>query len=132
MQREPMLKWSVLALCGILGSASALADSRTELQDQPFPGPERHSVMVRAEVDPGSQIAPHMHPGLEMGFVMQGQAILEVAGQPPRSLSAGDSFAVPPMTVHDVRNTGTGSLTLITAFVVDTGKPVLIPVHKRP
>jgi quercetin dioxygenase-like cupin family protein len=126
MQREPIFTWSALALCGIIGSTSALANSRTQLQDQPFPGHGRHSVMVRAEVDPGSLIPRHMHPGLEMGYVEQGQAILYVAGQPPRSLSAGDSFAVPPMTVHDVRNTGTGSLTLITAFVVDVGKPVII------
>ena len=123
---------AALLLCGLLCAASASAGSRSQLQDQPFPGPKYHTVMVRAVVDPAGQVPPHTHPGLEMGYVIAGRAVLSVQGRPDQPLSTGDSFAIPPMTVHSVRNAGAAPLTILSTYVVETGKPVLSPAGKQP
>jgi quercetin dioxygenase-like cupin family protein len=100
---------------------------KTTLQDQPFPPPVYHSVTVRTVVDAGGEVLPHTHPGVEMGYVLEGSAVLRVAGQSPQSLSAGDGFSIPPRTVHSVRNTGPGALTRLSTYVVDKGLPISSP-----
>ena len=113
----------------LLASASAHAASRTQLQEQPFPAPRYHTVTVRAVIDVGGQVPPHTHPGIEMAYVVDGQAVLNIAGQPPRTLTTGDSFAVPPMAVHGIHNVGKRPLTLVSTYVVEAGKPILTPAH---
>ncbi|MEJ0066242.1 MAG: cupin domain-containing protein [Caulobacteraceae bacterium] len=107
--------------------AQPSAVHRTTLQDQPFPAPRYHTATIRVVVDPGGEVAPHTHPGLEMGYVLDGRAVLTVAGQPPRSLGAGDSFAVSARTVHSVRNAGRGALTMVSTYVVEQGQPIASP-----
>lgn len=108
-----------------LGQASAI--HKTTLQDAPFPPPKFHSVTIRTVVDANGEVPRHTHPGVEMGYVLSGEAQLMVAGQPPRALSAGDSFAIPANTVHSVRNTGAGPLAMLSTYVVDKNQPILIP-----
>ena len=103
---------------------------KTTLQDQPFPPPIYHSVTVRTVVDAGGEVLPHTHPGVEMGYVLDGQAMLHVAGQPPRSLTAGDSFSIPPRTVHSVQNTGLRVLTMLSTYVVDKRLPIASPASQ--
>ena len=45
--------------------------------------------------------------GNEIGYVLEGSAVLEVQGKPPVTLKAGDSFQTKPREVHNVRNTST-------------------------
>ncbi|HEX4181709.1 MAG TPA: cupin domain-containing protein [Caulobacteraceae bacterium] len=116
-----------LAAFATSGHAQSTAFHRTTLQDQDFPPPSRHTVTMKAVVDPGGEVPPHTHPGLEMGYVVQGQATLIIKGQPGRPLAAGDSFAVPPHTVHRVKNAGSGPLTMVSTYVVDKGQPVASP-----
>jgi len=113
-----------------LASAAAAQPStvhKTTLQDTPFPPPVYHTATVRTVVDPGGEVAPHTHPGVEMGYVLEGHAVLNVAGQPPRTLAAGDSFSIPPRTVHSVGNAGPGALTVVSTYVVETGLPIASP-----
>jgi quercetin dioxygenase-like cupin family protein len=107
--------------------AQPSAVHKATLQDQPFPPPRYHTVTVRTVVDPAGLVAPHTHPGLEMGYVLEGRALLKVAGQPPRSLAAGDSFAIPVRTVHSVQNAGSGALTMLSTYVVERGQPIASP-----
>jgi quercetin dioxygenase-like cupin family protein len=100
---------------------------KTTLQDAPFPPPVYHSVTVRTVVDPGGAVPPHTHPGVEMGYVLDGRAVLSVRGQPPRSLAAGDSFSIPARTVHSVQNAGPGPLTMLSTYVVEKGQPISSP-----
>ena len=84
---------------------------------------------MKAVVDVAGEVPRHTHPGIEMAYVVDGQGVLNVAGQAPRPFAAGDSFAVPPMVVHSVHNTGNGPLTLVSTYVVEVGKPILTLVH---
>lgn len=117
------------ALLSLASLAGAQPDAvhKTTLQDQPFPPPTYHTATVRTVVDPGGEVVPHTHPGLEMGYVLAGKAVLQVAGSPPRSLSAGDSFSIPARRVHSVRNAGPGPLTMLSTYVVEKGQPIASP-----
>jgi quercetin dioxygenase-like cupin family protein len=109
------------------GVAAAQPIQRTTLQEQPFPGPVIHAVTVRTVVARGGEVAPHTHPGAEMAYVADGQALVRITGRPDETVSTGGSFSVPNHVVHSVRNTGQGALTMISTYVVDRRKPLASP-----
>jgi len=123
------LRLTALVALAVASAAAAQPNTvhKTTLQDTPFPPPIYHTATVRTVVDPGGEVAPHTHPGLEMGYVLEGHAVLNVTGQPPRSLAAGDSFSIPPRTVHSVKNAGPGALTMLSTYVVEIGQPIASP-----
>lgn len=120
-----------LATVAVLSMASAAAGKetfhRTPLQKLDFPGATYQTVTVRIVVDPGGQVAPHTHPGVEMGYVLAGQGAVTVKGEATRPLKVGDSFAMPQGTVHSVNNTGAKPLVLLSTYVVDKAKPIASP-----
>jgi len=101
--------------------------TRKMLQDQNLSVSDRHAVQVIAEFAPGVAAGKHTHPGEELGYVLEGTVQLEIAGQPPRTLNAGDSFFVPAGIVHDGKNTGTGPTKVLATYIVEKGKPVASP-----
>jgi quercetin dioxygenase-like cupin family protein len=132
MISAPAFSMAVAAALAALTLAPATAAQpsavhKTTLQDQRFPGPRYHTVTVRTVVDPGGEVASHTHPGLEMAYILDGRAVLKMTGQPPRSLAAGASFAIPARTVHSVENAGPGALTMISTYVVEQGQPIASP-----
>src|SRR6187200_675816 len=68
---------------------------RTPLQSIDFPEGYK-TVTGLAEVAPGHASGMHTHPGVETGYVLDGEVLMIVEGQPDRTLKAGDSFVIPP------------------------------------
>lgn len=101
--------------------------TRKMLQDQNLSVSDRHAVQVVAEFLPGGVAGRHTHPGEELGYVMEGTLQLEVAGQPPRTLKAGETFFVPAGVVHDGKNVGSGPAKVLATYIVEKGKPVASP-----
>jgi quercetin dioxygenase-like cupin family protein len=101
--------------------------TRKMLQDQEMSISDRHAVQVLAEFVPGGAAGRHTHPGEELGYVIEGTLQLDVAGQPPRTLKAGDSFFIPANTVHDGKNVGSGPAKVLATYIVEKGKPVASP-----
>ena len=97
------------------------------LQDQDVSVSDRHAVQVVAEFAPGAAAGKHTHPGEELGYVLEGTLQLEVAGQPPRTLNAGEAFFIPAGVVHDGKNIGAGPAKVLATYVVEKGKPVASP-----
>jgi quercetin dioxygenase-like cupin family protein len=118
----------VLAI-GIAGGLYAQQPgfTRKMLQDQNLSVNDRHAVQVVAEFVPGGVAGKHTHPGEELGYVMEGTLQLEIAGQPPRTLKAGETFFVPAGVVHDGRNVGSGPAKVLATYIVEKGKPVASP-----
>ena len=81
-------------------------------------------MQVRAEFEPGASIGKHTHPGEEFGYLLEGTLELEIAGKPNATLKAGDTFFVPPETVHAARNVGKGPAKVLATYVVEKGKPL--------
>jgi len=87
----------------------------------------REAVIARVEVAPGGTSGWHSHPGDEMSYVLEGEATLLIAGQPPRKALAGEAFVIPAGTVHNAINNGTVPTKLVGIYVVEKGKPLASP-----
>ena len=121
----------LLAIAALAATAVLYAQqagfARHMLQDQNLSVAERHAVQVVAEFEPGVAAGRHTHPGEELGYVLEGTLQLEVTGQPPRTVKAGESFFVPAGVVHDGKNVGGGRAKVLATYIVEKGKPVASP-----
>jgi quercetin dioxygenase-like cupin family protein len=108
--------------------ASAIAQQpaikRTVLRSIDYPAGYT-TVTVYIEVAPGACSGRHTHPGVDSGYVIQGDFVLKVDGKPEQNLKAGDSFETSPMTVHDACSVSGNKL--VDTFVIEKGKPLASP-----
>ena len=84
-------------------------------------------VLGIAEIAPGVAAGRHSHHGIEAGYVMQGEATLEIDGEAPRLLKAGDSFVIPAGKIHNARALGNIPAKVFATYVVEKGKPLATP-----
>lgn len=65
--------------------------------DPPFIPGNAHAMTVVLEYPPGSAGAPpHRHPGgPAFGYVLEGEMLFELEGEPPRVVRAGEAFWEP-------------------------------------
>lgn len=87
----------------------------------------REAVVARVEIAPGASAGRHTHPGDEISYLLEGEAVLLIDGQPPRHLKAGDAFVIPAGTIHDARNEGDVPARVVGVYVVEKGKPLASP-----
>src|ERR1043166_3436315 len=73
---------------------------RTELTRHDASTPGKEIVLARAEFQPGAAVPKHTHPGEEVAYLVAGDVDFEEEGKPVRHMKAGDSFFLPPNTVH--------------------------------
>jgi quercetin dioxygenase-like cupin family protein len=59
--------------------------------------------------------------------VLEGSLQYQLEGQPPVTLNAGDVLFVPAETVHSARNVGSVNAAELATYVVEKGKPLLVP-----
>jgi quercetin dioxygenase-like cupin family protein len=83
------------------------------------------TVTAVVELGPGICSGRHTHPGVDSGYVIQGDFVLKVDGQPEQNLKAGDSFATQPMTPHDACSVSGAKL--VDTWVIEKGKPLASP-----
>ena len=119
----------LLGICGGAVVAQQPGFTRTPLQTHPISAATTYQVVqARAEFAPGVAAGRHTHPGEEFGYVIEGTLLLEVDGQPAKTLHAGEAFFVPAGAIHDGKNVGSGSLKVLATYVVEKGKPVATPI----
>ena len=110
----------------IMASAVAqqAAIKRTVIRTIDFPAGYT-TVTAIVELAPGSCSGRHTHPGIDTGYVMQGDLVLKMDGKPEQTFKAGDSFETLPLTPHDACSpSGTK---LVDTWVVERGKPLASP-----
>jgi len=142
-REEPMSKLimmiAALATMATVGLASAQQPAgtgttpsmapikRTLLQKVDVPGSNYETVTGIAEIDhPERQRGPPIRTGPETGYVLEGKLTLLVDGKPPQTLKPGDSYQVPPVTVHDARSGDKGAK-IMAVYIVEKGKPLASP-----
>lgn len=129
MFRKTLLCVSIVALAGI-GAAVAQTPpagiKRTPLQKIEFPE-GYNTVTGIAEVPPGGSAGRHTHPGIETGYVLEGEAELIIDGKEPMKLKAGDSYQIPAGVVHDAKTHGDKPLKVLGIYIVDKTKPLASP-----
>lgn len=99
---------------------------RTMLQTVDFP-PGFTTVSAIVDLAAHGCAGSHTHPGAESTYVMEGEVVLKLDGDPDRVFKAGDSFQIPPGVVHDVCVTADSPLKLLATFVVEKGKALATP-----
>ncbi|HEV3373731.1 MAG TPA: cupin domain-containing protein [Xanthobacteraceae bacterium] len=119
---------AAVALAAALVPATAQQSNikRTMLQTVEFP-PGFTTVSALVEVAPRGCAGSHTHPGVESTYVMEGEVVLKLDGEPDRVLKAGDSFQIPPGVVHDACVTNGSPVKLLATFVVEKGKALATP-----
>jgi uncharacterized cupin superfamily protein len=61
-------------------------------------------IAVTVELEPGSAGAPaHRHPGPVFGYVVRGEVLFELEGEPERIVRAGDAFWNPAAMSSTIR-----------------------------
>jgi len=96
---------------------------RIPLQRFDVPGTAYETVTGIAEIAPNVAIGRHTHPGPESGYIIEGGFELQIEGEPPRLLKAGDSYKVPAFTIHDAK-TGPDGAKVIAVYVIEKGQPL--------
>jgi Cupin domain len=99
-------------------TAGASTIKRTILQKFDVPGTSNETVIGKAEI--------MANFGVEGGFVLEGELVLMIAGQPDKTLKAGDSYQIPAGAAHDGKS-GANGATVIATYVVEKGKPLATP-----
>jgi quercetin dioxygenase-like cupin family protein len=104
--------------------AQQSAIKRTVLRSIDYPAGYT-TVTAIVEIAPGACSGRHTHPGIDSGYVIQGDFVLKIDGKPEQTLKAGDSYETSPQTPHDACSISGNKL--IDTFVIEKGKPLASP-----
>jgi quercetin dioxygenase-like cupin family protein len=99
----------------------------TELQRHDLTVANGEGVTMVIEIPVGGVSARHSHPGEDFGYVIEGTIVLAVDGYPPVTVKAGETFFTPRGHVHNARNIGKTTARAVDTYIIDKGKPVVIP-----
>lgn len=73
----------------------------------------RNQSLAEARIPPGMTTTPHHHPrSEEIYFILQGEGQMTIGDQ-SHDVRMGDAIAIPPGSVHKIRNTGSEILRLL-------------------
>jgi quercetin dioxygenase-like cupin family protein len=112
---------------GLFAQGPGLTRTEKLRQDLTPAGREVRQVLV--SFAPHAQAGRHSHPGEEIAYVISGELVYELDGQPPVTLRPGDSLFIPSGAVHAVRNTGAGAAAELATYLVDKTRPLLVPAE---
>ena len=99
---------------------------RTPVQKFDVPGTNLETVIAIADIIPSVSIGAHTHPGIESAYLLEGDIVVKIAGQPDRAVKPGESWQVPVGVVHDAKSGAKGAKVIVT-YVVEKGKPLASP-----
>ena len=128
MQTARILFAAALIAAAIVALAQAPAVRRIDLQRQDLGIPGRETVQAIVEIAPGATAPLHTHPGEEVIYILEGTLEYEIGGKLSR-VKAGDVLFVPAGVPHLARNVGTGRGAELATYIVEKGKPLLVPVN---
>lgn len=100
-----------------------------ELQRRAIPGTGLDAETTIIEIPAGATSARHSHPGQDFGYMIEGTIVLMVDGKAPVTLTAGDTFFTDRGQIHNAKNIGTTVARAVDTYVIDRGKPGIIPAN---
>ena len=126
MKNPKRLLIAIASLAAALVVAQAPGIKRTVLQKADVT-PEREVVMAQAEISSGGETGRHTHPGVEVGYVLEGSTTVTIDGEEPKVYKAGDSYTIPYGKVHNARNVSDKPAKVLANYIVEKGKPLASP-----
>jgi quercetin dioxygenase-like cupin family protein len=96
-----------------------------------YPGKEGR--MIEVSYPPGARDVVHRHDAHAFVYVLEGQIIMQLKGQPPVTLQTGQTFYEGPSDVHVVgRNaSNTQPARFVVVLLKAKGAPILTPVKEN-
>ncbi|MFH8752100.1 cupin domain-containing protein [Streptomyces rimosus] len=99
--------------------------TRTELQRHPSPAKGWLTVQTVVEIPQHKESGRHSHPGVEVGYIVRGDVLMEFDDGPAQRLRTGDPFFIPSGMIHNARNVGTVTTMMLSTYVIDETKPLV-------
>ena len=124
--RRTLALFVLTALTVAVAVAQAPGIKRTLLQRSDVSS-DREVILGHAEIAPGGSAGRHTHFGVEVGYVLEGTMSLEIEGETPKLLRAGDSYVIPAGKIHDPKAVGDVPTKVLATYVVEKGKPLATP-----
>jgi len=95
-----------------------------------YPGKEGR--MIEVSYPPGAKDMVHRHNAHAFVYVLEGKIIMQLKGQAPVTLTAGQTFYEGPTDVHVVGRNASDSAParFVVVLLKDKGAPVLTPVQE--
>jgi len=130
---------AILVLIALLGPAPVLARepgiaegvTKQELSVEPLAGDRSKEVVTDVySFPPGAVLPWHIHPDAqEISYVLSGELTLEIEGEEPKHLKAGESFYLQPNKVHRGLNEGDTPVKLFVVRIKPVDKPMTVEVE---
>jgi len=123
----------LLAALPMLAAFAAEAADVKELFAVDLPDyPGKEGRMIEVSYPPGARDIVHRHDADAFVYVLQGQIVMQLKGQPAVTVAAGQTFYEGPNDIHVVgRNASkTKPARFIVVLLKAKGSPVLTPVKE--
>jgi quercetin dioxygenase-like cupin family protein len=111
--------------------STANTASRVELMRTKIPGAgDQEAVMYLISLPPGASAPVHRHPGIGVGYVLEGIYESQYEGEELARFKSGDPIYDLAQTPHLIARNGSPTLTLrfIMTFIVGKGEPTILPL----
>jgi len=132
-----ILPGALCALAVVAGAASVAHDAgeetTTPLQRQKLADvPGKTGMVVLVSYAPGQASKAHVHPGSVFAYVVEGEVVSQLDGQPAITYRAGQSWYEPPRVPHLVSRNASDTMPakLLAWLIVDDGAPPKEPWPK--
>lgn len=129
------MKTSILAAIAVALAATAswAQEGRvTPLFSADIPEmPGKEAVLIRVDYEPGGETPTHRHDAHAIVYVLEGSIVMQVQGQEPQTLTAGETYSESPEDIHLVsRNASdTDPATFLVFILKDKANPIVMPVE---
>jgi quercetin dioxygenase-like cupin family protein len=94
--------------------------------------PGKQVILAEVSYKPGQASTPHRHAGSVFAYVIEGEIVSQLAGQPPVTYKVGQSWYEPPRVPHLVSKNASNKrpAKLLAWLVLDEGAPPKEPLAK--
>jgi len=123
---------SLAALLMLAAIPAAAADVKELFAIDLADSPGKEGRMIEVSYPPGVVDPVHMHNAHAFVYVLEGQIVMQLKGQPAVTLRAGQTFYEGPTDVHVVgRNASTTEPARVVVVLLKAkGAPILTPVQE--
>jgi quercetin dioxygenase-like cupin family protein len=113
-------------------AGGAARPSRIELLRREIPGVEgKEAVMFLLSLPPGAAAPAHRHPGIGVGYVLEGVYESQYEGEALQRFVVGDAIYDLAGTPHLIARNGslTDPLRFVMTFIVSKGEGTILPLE---
>ena len=122
---------AALLILGVVPAEAADVKELFAIDLADYPGKEGR--MIEVSYPPGARDVVHRHDAHAFVYVLEGKIIMQLNGQPPVTLTAGQTFYEGPTDVHVVGRNASDSepARFVVVLLKNKGAPILTPVQEN-